>query len=554
MQQAMEKGGKPCSPPPCERGRTTPPRNRRHDQTTASQTSPVTMVEVMFTEELPHLNKVSSSPERMCSPRNQGFVPLKEEPDFEEIISLKQQPSELMPGTQNTSKTKEQVFLCKAVSKHAKESPSPSGPQKATRAGLPRGSPKLHRHTQMIKTSLNRNRSSSLPVICSSPQSANKERKATQFQLDTQMKKEFSSVKKVDEVHTETDPFTFGRIHDYYPEERGTTSGSLCRSPLNLSRATINTSNENTDGKTSKISEESTGKAICLPEQSKPHSKIPVSTFDAKGKKSTSRIPKMVQNRPNVVTPLHSTECESKLISRVTCAQQKNFPSQNVLGKEKSQNQFDKKGLQFFDKREKIDIKSDNIVTRKISSKKNLSHPADASDKNEAHGLEDKRETFVNDFEKLNQSAPDTAQYSPNRYMEVLSDVTVKGNIDYYHSQETENTEDVIIFEDTCSEKYNDLPSMKNTGVSLQNGISFSRNISVMQDLTKPSTYSSTPTISQSNNHSCEIIENIDQRSFETDCISQVTEESNHECLLNDTLEDNKSKDIEANVLKTFRQ
>ena len=551
MEQAMERGSKPCSPPPSERGRTTPPRNRKHDHTTASSPSPpFTMVEVTFTPEIPHQDKVFTYPEKMHSPKNQSYVPLKEESDCK-IVSLKQQPCELLTDKENVSETHEKMFPCKSVLKRAKEAAAcTSGPQKDNRSVLQRGSPKLHRNTQMIKTTLNRNRSSSLPVICSNPQSAIRERKATQFQPDTQMNKEFASVTRVDEVPSETDVFSFDGKHDSYPENKDATSGSLCRSPLNLSKMTPSTSNDITDGKMSKkcqSSEECPGKALCLPEQSKPHSRIPISTCDAKGRRNTSRIPKMVQNRP-----LHSTECESKLINKITCAQSKNFPIQNVVGKEKPQNQFDKKDLHFFDSREKTGMKGESIVTKKFvgikydtqkTSEKSRKCDTNVMDEEETQGYKNKRETHISDFDKLNQTGSDDVQYySPEKYMEVFPDNTFKGNLDYYHSQQIQDFDD--------EEKYNGLSHKKKT---LQNGISLNRKISLTKDLTKPSTYSSIPVRSPTSIHSTEIIENIDQRSFETECISQVTEE-NQICLLNDTLEDNERKDIEANVMKTFRQ
>ncbi|XP_063879105.1 GAS2-like protein 2B isoform X1 [Scylla paramamosain] len=562
MQQASEKGTKPCSPPPYERGRTTPPRSRRHDPTIAPpHTPPHTMVEVTFSPELPHQDKVFSSPERIRSPRSQGFV---SDPTF------KQQPCEFVTDIESISETHEKVSPFKAVPRRAKDSAYMSGPQKEARVALPRGSPKLHRNTQMIKTSLNRNRSSSLPVICSNPQSALRERKVTQFQPEPQMNVKFSSVTRVDEVSSEIDAFSFDGKHNSYPGEEDTSSGSPCRSPLNLSQTSLNTLSENTDNKVNKkyqSSEDSSGRTICLTEHSKPQSRIPVSTFDAKGKKNTSRIPKMVQHRPNVVASHH--------------------PAQNVLGREKPQNQPDRRGAHFFDKKEKSGIKGDNIVTKKYmgnkynapktTSGKSLKDAGNLMDEEETHGYEERRETLVNDFEneKFSQPGNDDTEYSPRKYMEVFPDIAIKGSLDYYHSQETENTEE---------EKYNDLPHMKST---LQSGVPLSRKISATQDRPKGHTYSSIPVLSPTSIHNLsptnihnlsptsihnlsptsihnlsptsihnnEIIENIDQRSFEIEHnISQVTEENNLGCLLSDTLEDNEIRDIEANVLKTFRQ
>lgn len=473
MQQAMERGGKPSSPPPSEQGRTTSPRTKKRDFTAAPCYAPATnVVEIALSQKLPDHNKPFSSPEKTCMLKSQGFVPLREKSGSDECVLPKKNIPQPATGMKNISENHELDTSSKAVTRYGDEIPCTPSSQKEFRAALPKGSPKL---PLRIKSSLNRSRSSSLPVICPDSHSSAKERKITHVQPSNRVNKEILSIKRVDDISSEICSDIKDKCN-LYASERETALGSILRSPSNISKATLNKTEMERSSNKYQIPDEFSGKAECSSEQPNPPSRIPVSVTDIRWKTPASRIPKVVQGRPSAVTSQPATENELKVNKRIKTVQQKNSTIQNVTKKEKPPNQLDKEALQMHSKRERADINAKRDLegkhaTQKTQSSRCLEHASGSLNEEEVSGWQEEKKIFF-----------------------------------------------------------------------------------ISQEITEPSKHTSTTRKLHENVQLMENIKGIGQETLGTDFISQGNEDKNYEYLVSDILQDNESKDVEANVLDGPRQ
>lgn len=534
MQQALERGSKPGSPPPTEQGRTTSPKNKIRDFTAAtSDVQAMNMTEIALSQGLPDQNKTFSSPKKACLLKNQGFVPLKEKSISEECVLPKQNTQQMVTKIENIGETHKQDMSSKAVMKYATESPSTSRPQKESRAAIPKGSPKL---PPRVKSSLNRSRSSSLPVINPVSHSTIQEKKITHVQPSTGVNKEFISIKKIDEISSKNK--SSSRKCNTYLKEKETASESVLTTPLNISRATLGKTEEERTNIKDQTPDELSRKAERLPEQPKPQSRIPVSIVDARLKTHASRIPKVMQSKLNVVTSHPVTENELKVNKRVKSIHSKNSP-QNLMKKETTVNQLGEETHQILSMREDIgenakkEGKGGKHDAQKILYNESLKLASGALNE-EVHEWKEEK-ICLNNFGKVTQKSA--------KYTDVFPDIALNTAEDFYHSQQAETNDDKVFEGGTYTEIYHDISSLQNrTGM---------QKLFISQNLTEPSRHSSMP---HENIHSSENIKGIMQEPLVIDYISQIKERKSDECLASDTVQDNESKDVEANVLDSSRQ
>lgn len=529
MQQAMERGVKPGSPTPTEQGRTTSPKSKIRDFTAAASNMPdINLVDISLSHGPPDQHKYFSSPKKACLLKNQTFVPLKEKSNSEECVLSKQNAPHLVTRIENVSENHKQDMSFKATMRCGTGSPSTARSQKESRTALPKGSPKL---PQRIKSSLDRSRSSSLPVINPVSHSTTQDSKTTHVQSTTRVNKVLVPIKKIDEMSSKTNVV---RKYDMYPKEREIASGTILRSPLNISKATLNKTEAERTNIEDQIPDEFSRKAESLSEHPKPQSKIPVITLDARWKTYASRIPKVVQNKSNPVSSHPATESELKVNKRVKSTQQK-YSAQNLMKKENSLSQLDEEALQILGRREKNGENAKKSLggrhdPLRILNHESLKHASGALNKEEICEWEEGK-ILINNFGKLTQRSA--------IYRDLFPDIALKTDVDCYHSQQTETTKDEVIEDGTYADICQDM-SLENTDISLENGTCVQK-LFISQNLTESSRHTSVP---HENTHSSEKIKEL----------MQEMEGKNDECHINDTLQDNESKDIEANDLESSGQ
>lgn len=418
MQQAIERGGKSSSPPATGQGRTSSPRTKKKDFTD--------IIETALSQRLPDKNEYFSFPVKTCHWRNQSSEPIRQKSDSDECILPLQNIPQAVTEIKKMYENQEQHLSSKAVVRYATESSCKASSHRGSRAVLPKGSPKL---PLKIKSSLNRSRSSSLPVISPVSQLTSQEKKTTCVQPNPHLNKEFLSIKRTDAMSLKT---LDNKDCDIYCKEGEIVSEFISESPSNISKSPLSKTAAERGYNKCQTSDYLSEKSECLSEQSKTQSKIPVSITDARWRTQTSRTPKVVQDRSITVMSHFSTENELKVKKGGKSIQQKNLAAPDMK-KVKPLNQMDKEAPQILNKRKEICVN----VRKSLQGKQDKEEMFSSESLNHSSSLsEEDCELWK---EKVLFNPGKLTQYSPKKYIGKIPDITLKSNEDCCNPREDRN-------------------------------------------------------------------------------------------------------------------